>query len=120
MSAPKAPVASCDTRCGTCGRLGGREAVWRWVAQDRPFSRSNHTRLHPHWESHAWNTTPQEHGWFYPMCPMCEEATRLGMNKKLRLFGGDRLEKLLDERLALLASEFPWSEGDNAKRRRIS
>ena len=54
------------------------------------------------------------------MCPMCEEATRRGMNKKLRLFGSDRLEKLLDERLALLASEFPWSEGDSAKRRRIS
>ena len=53
------------------------------------------------------------------MCPMCEEATRRGMNKKLRLFGGPRLEKLLDERLAALASEFPWSEGDDAKRRRI-
>ena len=51
---------------------------------------------------------------------MCEEETRRGLHKKIRMFGGPRLEKLLDERSALLASEFPRSEGDNAKRRRIS
>ena len=110
-------TCSSDTRCGTCGRLGGREAVWRWVQQDRPFSKSKHTPLHPNWKTAI---VPQENGWFHPICPMCEEETRRGLNKKIRMFGGPRLEKLLDERLALLASEFPWSEGDNAKRRRIS
>ena len=110
-------TCSSDTRCATCGRLGGREAVWRWVQQDRPFSKSQFTPLHPNWKI---KIVPQEYGWFHAICPMCEDDTRRGLNKKLREFGGPRLERLLDERLALLASEFPWNEGDGAKRRRIS
>ena len=110
-------TCSSDTRCATCGRLGGREAVWRWVQQDRPFSKSQFTPLHPNWKI---KIVPQEYGWFHAICPMCEDDTRRGLNKKLREFGGPRLERLLDERLALLASELPWNEGDDAKRRRIS
>ena len=110
-------ISSSDTRCGMCGRLDGREAVWRCVQQDRPFSKSTHTLLHPNWNTVIVH---QEYEWFYPICPMCTEETRRGLNKKIRMFGGPRLEKLLDERLAVLASELPWSGGDNAKRRRIS
>ena len=110
-------TCSSDTRCATCGRLGGREAVWRWVQQDRPFSKSQFTPLQPQWKI---KSVPQEYGWFHAICPMCVDTTRRGLNKKLREFGGLRLERLLDERLALLASELPWNEGDDAKRRRIS
>ena len=76
--------------------------MWRWVQQDRPFSKSQFTPLHPNWKI---KIVPQEYGWFHAICPMCEDATRRGLNKKLREFGGPRLDRLLDERLALLASE---------------
>ena len=61
-----------------------------------------------------------ENGWFYPICQACEDECRRWLHKKIRMHGGPRLEQLLDERLSVLASEFPWSEGDAAKRRRIS
>ena len=92
-------MAAWDARCSTCGALGAAHdsAAWRYVQQ---------------LDGRLW----------FPCCQMCVQNCRLGLNTKVLEHDGPRVERLVDERLAVLAEARFQNGGRDAQanqRRRL-
>ena len=73
-------MSAWDARCSTCGALGAAADTesWRYVQQLGGF-------------------------WWYRCCHQCAHNTRLGLSRKVLEHGGPMVEKMVDERLVILA-----------------
>ena len=73
-------MAAWDARCSTCGALGAASDIesWRYARELDGF-------------------------WWYRCCQTCVDNCRSGLHKKILEHGGLRVEKLVDERLVILA-----------------
>ena len=92
-------MAAWNARCSTCGALGAAHdsAAWRYVQQ-------------------------LDGRWRFPCCQMCVQKCLLGLNTKVLEHDGPRVEKLVDERLAVLAEARFQNGGRDAQanqRRRL-
>ena len=56
-------------------------------------------------------------GWWYPICQSCQSQAYDSLAEIVKKHNGHRVDRLVDERLAVWASMKPWTES-SAKRRR--
>ena len=68
-----------EARCSVCGGLSADIESWRWVQQLNGGS------------------------WWYRCCPTCVSRCRDTLTPQVLKWNGERVEKLVDERIAVLA-----------------